>query len=117
MGEPGNWTVGPKALSEWFPARERGLAYGIFTMGATIGATLAPPLIAWLALSYGWRGAFVVTGVLGLLWVVPWLWLYRPPHEHPRLTDAERALVPPPPRRARLRRRRVGALAHAAHPA
>jgi ACS family hexuronate transporter-like MFS transporter len=96
VGEPGNWTVGPKALSEWFPARERGLAYGIFTMGATIGATLAPPLIAWLALSYGWRGAFVVTGMLGLLWVIPWLWLYRPPHEHPRLTDAERVLVPPP---------------------
>ncbi|AMY09433.1 Hexuronate transporter [Luteitalea pratensis] len=97
VGEPGNWTVGPKALSEWFPARERGLAYGIFTMGATIGATVAPPLIAWLALSYGWRGAFVVTGVLGLLWVIPWLWLYRPPHEHPRLTDAERVLVPPAP--------------------
>jgi MFS transporter, ACS family, hexuronate transporter len=96
VGEPGNWTVGPKALSEWFPARERGLAYGIFTMGATIGATLAPPLIAWLALSYGWRGAFVVTGALGLVWVLPWLWLYRPPHEHPRLTEAERALVPPP---------------------
>jgi MFS transporter, ACS family, hexuronate transporter len=95
VGEPGNWTVGPKALSEWFPARERGLAYGIFTMGATIGATLAPPLIAWLALSYGWRGAFVITGVLGLVWVVPWLWLYRPPHEHSRLTDVERALVPP----------------------
>ena len=97
IGEPGNWTVGPKALSEWFPARERGLAYGIFTMGATIGATVAPPLIAWLALSYGWRGAFVITGVLGLLWVVPWLWLYRPPHEHPRLTDAERLIVPPAP--------------------
>ncbi len=94
MGEPGNWTVGPKALSEWFPTRERGLAYGIFTMGATIGATVAPPLIAWLALSHGWRGAFIITGVLGLLWVVPWLWLYRAPHEHPRLTDAERAIVP-----------------------
>jgi ACS family hexuronate transporter-like MFS transporter len=94
MGEPGNWTVGPKALSEWFPARERGLAYGMFTMGATIGATIAPPLIAWLALSYSWRGAFVITGVLGLLWVVPWVWLYRPPGAHPRLTDAERAIVP-----------------------
>jgi ACS family hexuronate transporter-like MFS transporter len=94
MGEPGNWTVGPKALSEWFPARERGLAYGIFTMGATIGATLAPPLIAWLALSYTWRGAFVITGVLGLLWVIPWVWLYHPPGAHPRLTDAERAIVP-----------------------
>ena len=97
IGEPGNWTVGPKALSEWFPARERGLAYGIFTMGATIGATVAPPLIAWLALSYGWRGAFVITGALGLFWVVPWLWLYRPPHEHPRLTEVERRIVPPAP--------------------
>jgi MFS transporter, ACS family, hexuronate transporter len=66
-------------------------------MGATIGATIAPPLIAWLALSYGWRGAFVITGVLGLFWVVPWLWLYRPPHEHPRLTDVERRVVPPMP--------------------
>jgi len=94
MGEPGNWTVGPKALSEWFPARERGLAYGMFTMGATIGATVAPPLIAWLALSYSWRGAFVITGILGLLWIVPWVWLYHPPSAHPRLTDAERAIVP-----------------------
>jgi MFS transporter, ACS family, hexuronate transporter len=94
MGEPGNWTVGPKALSEWFPPRERGLAYGMFTMGATIGATIAPPIIAWLALSYSWRGAFVITGVLGLLWVVPWLWLYYPPGSHPRITDAERAVVP-----------------------
>jgi ACS family hexuronate transporter-like MFS transporter len=94
IGEPGNWTVGPKALSEWFPPRERGLAYGMFTMGATIGATVAPPLIAWLALSYTWRGAFVITGVLGLVWVVPWLWLYYPPGAHPRLTEAERAIVP-----------------------
>jgi ACS family hexuronate transporter-like MFS transporter len=94
MGEPGNWTVGPKALSEWFQPRERGLAYGMFTMGATIGATVAPPLIAWLALSYSWRGAFVITGILGLLWIVPWLWLYHPPSAHPRLTDPERAMVP-----------------------
>jgi ACS family hexuronate transporter-like MFS transporter len=97
MGEPGNWTVGPKALSEWFPPRERGLAYGMFTMGATVGATLAPPLIAWLALSYSWRGAFVITGALGLLWVIPWLWLYHPPGAHPRITDAERAIVPAAP--------------------
>ena len=94
IGEPGNWTVGPKALSEWFPARERGLAYGMFTMGATIGATVAPPFIAWLALSHSWRAAFVITGMLGLLWVVPWVWLYYPPSAHPRLTDAERAIVP-----------------------
>ena len=95
VGEPGNYTAGPKAVSEWFTPRERGLAYGIYTMGATIGATIAPPLIAWLAVTYGWRAAFVITGALGLIWVMPWIWLYRPPHEHSRLGDAERALVPP----------------------
>ena len=94
VGEPGNYTAGPKAISEWFTPRERGLAYGIYTMGATIGATIAPPLIAWLAVSYGWRAAFVITGALGLVWVMPWLWLYRSPHEHPRLGDAERPFVP-----------------------
>jgi MFS transporter, ACS family, hexuronate transporter len=94
VGEPGNYTAGPKAVSEWFTPRERGLAYGIYTMGATIGATIAPPLIAWLALSYGWRAAFVITGALGLVWVMPWIWLYRPPHQHPRLGDAERPFVP-----------------------
>jgi ACS family hexuronate transporter-like MFS transporter len=96
IGEPGNYTAGPKAIAEWFTPRERGLAYGIYTMGATIGATLAPPLIAWLALSYGWRSAFVMTGLAGLLWVVPWWWLYRSPHLHPRLTNAERARIPAP---------------------
>jgi ACS family hexuronate transporter-like MFS transporter len=94
VGEPGNYTAGPKAISEWFTPRERGLAYGVYTMGATIGATIAPPLIAWLAVSYGWRAAFVITGALGLVWVGPWLWLYRSPHEHPRLGDAERPFVP-----------------------
>jgi ACS family hexuronate transporter-like MFS transporter len=94
VGEPGNYTAGPKAISEWFSPRERGLAYGIYTMGATIGATIAPPLIAWLAVSYSWRYAFVLTGALGLLWVIPWLGLYRPPHAHPRLGDAERGLAP-----------------------
>jgi ACS family hexuronate transporter-like MFS transporter len=94
VGEPGNYTAGPKAISEWFTPRERGLAYGVYTMGATIGATIAPPLIAWLAVSYGWRAAFVITGTLGLVWVGPWLWLYRSPHEHPRFGDAERPFVP-----------------------
>lgn len=93
IGEPGNYTASPKAVAEWFPPKERGLAIGIYTTGATIGATVAPPLIAWLATTYGWRGAFVFTGALGLLWVIPWLWLYRTPREHPRVTDAELALV------------------------
>lgn len=93
VGEPGNYTAAPKAVSEWLLPRERGLAVGIYTAGATIGATVAPPLIAFLALHYGWRSAFVLTGTLGLLWVAPWLWLYRRPQEHPRITEAERRLI------------------------
>jgi ACS family hexuronate transporter-like MFS transporter len=95
MGEPGNYTAAPKAMSEWFTPRERGLAWGIYTSGSSIGAAIAPGLVAFVALRYGWRMAFVVTGLAGLVWMIPWLWLYRRPHEHPRITDEERALVPP----------------------
>lgn len=97
IGEPGNWTAAPKAVSEWFTDKERGLAIGIYTTGATVGATLAPPLIAYLAVAtpYGWRAAFVITGLLGFLFAAVWYRLYRLPHEHPLITDAELAVVPP----------------------
>jgi ACS family hexuronate transporter-like MFS transporter len=64
-------------VGEWFESRDRGLAVGIYTAGAMVGATIAPPLIAWLGGTYGWRFAFVATGALGLLWLVPWLLTYR----------------------------------------
>jgi len=67
LGEAGNWTAAPKAVSEWFPARERGLAIGIYTLGATIGATLAPILIVGLASWHSWQAAFIVTGSAGLV--------------------------------------------------
>jgi len=76
LGEPGNYTVGSKVVSERFPAGERGLAFGIYTAGAMVGATLAPPLIGGVAMIYGWRSAFVVTGVAGLLWLGAWLWIH-----------------------------------------
>lgn len=76
-GESGLYTVAPKVVGELFPPTQRGVAVGIYTAGATVGATLAPPLIAFLALTNGWRGAFFVTGALGLLWILPWLLLYR----------------------------------------
>lgn len=76
-GESGLYTVAPKVVGELFPPAQRGFAVGVYTAGATIGATIAPPLIAALALSYGWRGAFFVTGALGLIWIVPWLVFYR----------------------------------------
>jgi ACS family hexuronate transporter-like MFS transporter len=93
LGEAGNWTAAPKAVSEWFPARERGLAIGIYTLGATIGATLAPVLILALATWHSWQAAFVVTGAAGLLWLIPWFWLYRRPAEHPRITAEELAHI------------------------
>lgn len=79
LGEAGNYTAGPKAVAEQFPPHERGFAIGIYTAGAMIGATIAPPLIAWLTLSYSWRAAFVVTGAAGLLWLVVWLAVYKTP--------------------------------------
>lgn len=93
LGEAGNWTAAPKAVSEWFPARERGLAIGIYTLGATVGATLAPILIVGLASWHSWQAAFIVTGSAGLVWLIPWLWLYRRPSEHPRLSTEERTLI------------------------
>jgi ACS family hexuronate transporter-like MFS transporter len=79
LGEPGVYTAGPKAISEHFPASERGLAVGIYTAGAMIGATIAPPLIALLAVQYGWRAAFVATGAAGFVWIVAWLAIYPKP--------------------------------------
>jgi ACS family hexuronate transporter-like MFS transporter len=79
IGEPGVYTAGPKAVAEHFPSQERGFAIGVYTAGAMIGATIAPPLIAWLALRYGWRSAFVVTGAAGFVWLAVWLLVYRSP--------------------------------------
>lgn len=77
LGEAGNYTAAPKAVSENFPPAERGFAVGIYTAGAMIGATIAPPLIAWLALAHSWRAAFVVTGAAGFIWIAVWLLVYK----------------------------------------
>jgi ACS family hexuronate transporter-like MFS transporter len=79
IGEPGVYTAGPKAVAEHFPVQERGFAIGVYTAGAMIGATIAPPLIAWLAVQYGWRMAFIVTGAAGFVWLAVWLVVYRNP--------------------------------------
>jgi ACS family hexuronate transporter-like MFS transporter len=109
LGEAGVWPAASKAVSEWFPARERALAIGFYTMGATVGATLAPyviiPLAAfpyathlpalgeWLGAGTGWRMAFIITGLLGFIWLVPWIWLYRTPKESKLITEAELQLI------------------------
>lgn len=91
--EPGNFPAGVKAVTEWFPLRERALAIGIFNSGTALGNALAVPVAACLALNYGWRSAFVFTGALGLLWVAGWAVFYRLPEEHSRLGSEERDLI------------------------
>ena len=85
--------AGMKATAEWFPAKERGLASGVFNIGASVGSMLAPPLVVWAILAYSWQFAFVITGGIGLVWVVLWLALYRPLATHPALTDRERSYI------------------------
>ena len=99
LGEPGNYTVGTKVVSEQFPAPQRGLALGLYTAGAMIGATLAPPLIGGIALTYGWRSAFWITGVAGLLWMIAWYLIYPRPARQagtgvPAATAAEAVAMP-----------------------
>jgi ACS family hexuronate transporter-like MFS transporter len=85
--------AGMKVVAEWFPARERGLAGGIYNIGASLGALLAPPLVAWSVYNHDWRAAFLITGGLGLVWVIPWLFWYAPPAQHRAISDSERALI------------------------
>lgn len=82
--------AGMKATAEWFPARERGYAGGVYNIGASAGSMLAPPLVAWAILAYNWQMAFVITGSFGLVWVVLWLLFYQSPDRHPALSDEER---------------------------
>ena len=93
FGEAGNWPGAAKAVGEWFPARERALGMGIFNAGAALGGAVSPPVIAWLATAYGWRSTFVVTGLLGFIWLAAWLVLYRLPEEHAWITPGERDYI------------------------
>lgn len=86
-------TAGLKVVSEWFPARERGFAGGIYNLGASAGIALAGPLVAVSIVWWNWRAAFYVAGALALLWVLLWLRYYRTPEEHPAISPAERALI------------------------
>jgi MFS transporter, ACS family, aldohexuronate transporter len=90
-GESANWPGATKAVSEWFPRRESGWAVALFDSGSSIGAALAPFIVLWVyRLSGSWRPAFVVTGVLGFLWLPLFRWLYRSPEDHPWLSAEER---------------------------
>ena len=76
IGEAGNYPAGVKLVAEWFPAEERSLASGVFNSGSSVGAILAPPLLAWILLTAGWRTAFLSVGLLGFIWLAAWLRFY-----------------------------------------
>ena len=93
LGESGNFPAAIKATAEWFPKRERALATGIFNAGSNVGAILTPIIVPWIALTWHWQAAFVATGALGFIWLFFWLWLYRNPEDHPRISSAELAYI------------------------
>ena len=91
LGEAGNWPGAVKSNAEWFPAKERALAQGIFNSGAAMGSIIAPPLIAVVWAAIGWKMTFVLLGILGIIWVVPWLLINKAlPSEHPWITEEEK---------------------------
>jgi ACS family hexuronate transporter-like MFS transporter len=94
LAEAGNWPGATKGNAEWFPIKERALAQGIFNSGAAIGGIIAIPLIAYLTIFFSWQMVFVVIGLLGLLWLIPWLVLVKsPPGTHPWITEEEREYI------------------------
>jgi len=100
IGESGNFPAAIKTVAEWFPKKERALATGIFNAGSNVGAIIAPLAVPWIALTWGWQEAFIITGLAGLIWIVFWLPIYRRPSEHPKVSKTELAYIesdPPDP--------------------
>ena len=94
VAEAGNWPGAAKSNAEWFPTKERALAQGIFNSGAAIGGIISIPLIAYLTVFFGWKMIFILVGLIGLLWLIPWVILVKaPPKTHPWLTDEEREYI------------------------
>lgn len=94
VSEAGNWPGAAKGNAEWFPIKERAFAQGIFNSGAAIGGIVAIPVIASLTIYFSWQMIFVIIGLVGLLWLVPWLILVKaPPKKHPWLTEEERQYI------------------------
>ncbi len=100
LGESGNFPAAVKASTEWFPKKERSFANGIFVSGASVGAIVAPFMVPFIAINYGWQWSFIVTGSLGFIWLIFWSLTYYPPGVHPRLSKQELAYItsdPPEP--------------------
>src|SRR5581483_5911576 len=93
LGEAANFPAAIKTVADWFPKRERALATGIFNSGSNIGALVAPLLVPFIAVHFGWRFSFLATGFLDLAWIVIWLSFYRTPRQHKRLSAEELELI------------------------
>lgn len=93
LGESGNFPAGIRAVTDWFPQKERALAIGIFNAGANVGAIVTPLLVPLLVLWFDWRMAFFVTGLFGILWLGAWWAFYRHPSSHPHVTPQELAYI------------------------
>lgn len=100
LGESGNFPAAIKTVAEWFPKKERALATGIFNAGSNVGAVVAPLIVPWITIKYGWQEAFIITGSIGFIWLIFWWLLYEKPQQHKRLSKAELAFIesdPPDP--------------------
>lgn len=94
FSEAGNWPGATKSNAEWFPAKERAIAQGIFGAGASLGSVVSAPIIALLYIAFGWKMTFVLIAALGLIWVIPWLIINKAaPEKHPWLTEKERNYI------------------------
>ncbi|SMD32471.1 MFS transporter, ACS family, hexuronate transporter [Reichenbachiella faecimaris] len=94
IAEAGNWPGAAKGNAEWFPTNERAFAQGLFNSGAAIGGIISIPMIAFLTVYFSWQMIFIIVGIVGLLWLLPWLFLVKsPPKNHPWITDEERAYI------------------------
>ena len=92
-GESGNWPAATKAVSEWFPRQERGLATAFFDSGSSVGGAIAPFVVLPIYFHWGWRPAVAIPGLLGFVWILLWRRIYYPPESHPLVSNAERNLL------------------------
>lgn len=94
ISEAGNWPGAVKSNSEWFPLKERAIAQGIFNAGASIGSIIAPLFISAMFVAYGWKTTFIIIGTMGIIWIIPWLIVYKKlPKDHPWITEAEKSHI------------------------